>query len=114
MHRCALLFSSNIKLNGLDYFNLGDYDVIVKLYKLNNDYYMIIEGNSIQIEEIIKLVENNKVINTFELISYHSVESKLLQSSSSYQKLDIDNRDDYPYIKMIYDVKDNIRTTSLR
>lgn len=112
MHRCALLFNSDTKIDGLSYFNLNNYDVIAKLYKFNNDYYMIMEGESSPIEEIIKIIENNKIINTFEVISYHQVENKLL-NYSNYQQLDIDNRDDYLYIKMIYDVKDNIRATSL-
>lgn len=113
MHRCSVFFNSDIDINGLSYFNLNDYDVIAKLYKFNNDHYMIIEGDSIQIEEIIKLIENNKIVNTFELISYHPVESKLLDFSD-YQILDIDNRDDYSYIRMICDVKDNIRTVSVK
>lgn len=112
MHRCALLFNSDTKIEGLSYFNLNDYNVTAKLYKFNNDYYMIVEGESVQIEEIIKIIENNKTINTFELISYHPVESKLLDFSN-YQILDIDNKDDYYHIKMIYNIKDNIRIASL-
>lgn len=111
MYRCALLFNSDIEINGLSYFNLNKYDLITKLYKFNNDYYMIIEGECSEIEEIIKMIESNEKINTFELISYHSVESSIL-NFSNYKILDIDNRDDYSYIKMIYQVKDNLRSSN--
>ena len=112
MYRCAVLFNSDVEIKGLYYFNLNEYNVITKMYKFYNDYYIIIEGKSVQIEEIIKLIEGDMAVKTFELISYHPVESKLLKISN-YQILDIENRDDYQLIKMIYDVKDNIRVASL-
>jgi hypothetical protein len=111
MNRCAIFFNSDTNITELSYFNLNDYNVLVKIYKFNNDYYMIIEGKSIYIEEIIKLIENNKIISTFELISYQPIESNLL-ICSNFKNLDINKQDDYLYIKMIYDVKDNIRVSS--
>ena len=112
MYRCAIFFNSNINIEGLNYFNLNEFDILVKLYKFNNDYYMIIEGEEYIIEDVIKLIENNKTIDLFEIISYHPIENKLL-NFSIYQKLDINNKDDYLYIKMMYDVKDNMHNTSL-
>lgn len=111
MYRCAVLFNSDVNIEGFNYFNLNDYNVIIKMYKLHNDYYIIIEGESFKIEEIIKLIEDDISVKTFELISYHPVESKLLDKSN-YQILDIENSDDYKLIKMIYDVKDNIRSSA--
>lgn len=111
MYRCAVLFNSDAEINNLDYFNLNDHNITVKLYKLNNDYYLIIEGEASSIEFVIKMIEMNKVMNTFEMVTYYSIKNRLLERSV-YQKLDIDNREDYPFIKMIYDVKDNIQNIS--
>lgn len=109
MHRCAFLFNCTKNLKDFKPIINSKLNTIGKLYRLNIDYFLIIEGEEIEIETFIKNMEGDSSVDSIQITSWHPIENRLLYQWS-FQDLHIDNPDHYKWIQMIYDVKDNLRT----
>ena len=105
MIRCGVLFNSTEKINSTNYYDFINNAVInhlyCMLYKFNNDYYIIIEGEENDINKFInKLIENKDLYN-IEIKSFTKIDKNLLKGYK-FKELNLTEETDYSLIKDLY------------
>ena len=78
IHRCALLFNCTKNLKDFKPIINSKLNAIGKLYRLNIDYFLIIEGEESEIETFVKNMEGNLSVDSIQITSWHPIEHRLL------------------------------------
>ena len=105
MIRCGVLFNSIEKINSNNYYDFIN-EAFIKniyciLYKFNNDYYIILEGDEENINHFISKLSASKDIYNIDIKSFLKIKTNLLKGYT-FKELDLTEETDYPLIKDLY------------